>query len=96
MTTIAPPKAELWHQRRQRLYIERLKAAGRVNLASQLFALPHSEETANYLVEASPDLCIKLTAYLVEFPEESNRLLYLDPAEQRSELDRLTTLLIRR
>lgn len=86
-------QSELWPYRRQRLYVERMKAAGRTNLASQLFAIPHSEETANYLVEAAPDLCIRLTAYLVEFPEESNRLLYLDPAEQRSELNRIAETL---
>jgi hypothetical protein len=94
MTTIAPPKAELWHFRRQRLYVDRMKAAGQLKLATRLFAVPLSEETANYLVEAKPDLCIKLTAYLVEFPDESNRLGYLDPAEQRSELNRIAESLI--
>lgn len=84
---------ETWEQRRRRLFEERLKARNRDGLLIKFFGLPAvAEATADWLVDADDDVCIRVAEYLVEFPEEATRLCHLHPKEQRAALDRIANV----
>lgn len=82
--------AQTWSARRLAIFRARLSDAGRPDLVDRFLALKLVEDaTANWLVESSADACVRMTEYLVEYPDEAARLCYMTPAEQRGELDRL-------
>ncbi len=78
-----------WSVRRVELFRERMETAGAADLIAKFFELPDvSDITADYLVLEAANV-VPLVAYLADHPDEADRLCYLNPPMQRSELLRL-------
>ena len=78
-----------WSVRRVELFRERMETAGAADLIAKFFDIPHvSDVTADYLVLEAANV-VPLVAYLSDHPDEADRLCYLSPPMQRSELLRL-------
>jgi len=85
--SLKPEQQEMWRTRRARLFAQRLTAFNRRDLLDRFFKLTHlSERTADYLMSVDAATCLRVTEYLVEFPEEATRLCYLDPQAQEEAL----------
>ena len=66
-----------------------METAGAADLIAKFLDLPDiSDVTADYLVLEAANV-VPLVAYLADHPDEADRLCYLNPLMQRSELQRL-------
>jgi hypothetical protein len=90
--TLSDMPLKPWHIRRAEIFLDIMRKADAMSTHNRLARTPLSSETCNFLVLDSENTPL-LAIYLAAHPDEAIRLCYLDPGDQRSELERIDAML---